>query len=519
MSTHIQSFSSAPSGNEFDRLAGQTLGSYRLLETIGQGGMAQVYKGQHTSTGLMCAIKILLPHHAANPEVRERFLREARLHSGLSHPHIVRVLDAFCIDGWYGIVQEWCSEGDLSGWLKAHGHAAIGSNQVETWLLPLLDAIEDIHAQGIIHRDLKPHNVLFSKQQDTLLPKLTDFGIARHIHSTSLTTDGSILGTLQYMSPEQLQGEDDIDHRTDIYSFGVIAYQLLTGYCPFEGDMPTLLYQIISQAPGHMEALPLDWQPIIARCLEKEPGRRFQNTRELRLAIQHRALVNQREALACTLLPSNRPSSAPDKATQTRLLQPKAIALPSSSALATCQPTHAHKSPTWTVSFALCFFLLGVLCSGGMMFLWLQHMQSQPSTSKPQHLINAPTPPIDNGYSARPQPCPQFLQPPAEVRDGRLHLSLFSPKRRRVRRKKRRTRVAFQRQRRMPLLSVFPAEHRHNKKKSCGRWCVEVPSKQDIQPKWAPPPPRYVSPQREKDSSYFCAPWHDNTEEVERKGY
>lgn len=267
-------------------LIGQMIGGYHIEQKVGQGGMAWVYKATHLASGGIYALKVLFPALSYDHKLRMRFRREAALQSQLVHPHIVRVIEIIEQDGLLCIVQEWCDSGDLAQWIKQRPAPLTGS-QLHGLMQPILDAVDALHKVGLIHRDLKPQNVLLHEEAGALIPKLTDFGIARDtIHrGPALTQAGSIVGTLQYMSPEQIEQRQDLDHRSDIYSLGVMMYELCAGRRPFEGDLPSLLFQILQQNPPALLDPPGLFAHVLCHCLAKQPAHRYQDVPSLQAAL------------------------------------------------------------------------------------------------------------------------------------------------------------------------------------------------------------------------------------------
>lgn len=257
-------------------LVGQTVGAYRILEELGRGGMGTVYRAVHTSQGYYVALKVLAPELAHNTDFARRFPREMEVMHQLNHRHIVRLVDAGQAPGVLYMAMELMEAGSLDRRL-ANGQA-LDLPSVVSILRQIASALDYAHQRQIIHRDVKPSNILFARDGRAVL---TDFGIAKVVgQTTSLTQTGSIIGTPEYVSPEQAQGTKDLDGRSDIYSLGVVAYQMLTGRVPFrrENTWATLLAHIKEPPP------PLrHWNPRIApeveravlRSLAKAPSQRY----------------------------------------------------------------------------------------------------------------------------------------------------------------------------------------------------------------------------------------------------
>lgn len=258
-------------------------GRYQILELIGRGGMATVYKAHDPGIDRTIAIKFLHASLCEDDQYRGRFLREARAAGMLSHPNIATVHDVGEIEGRPYMAMELL-EGDPLNDLMTGGTLFPLREVVEIGI-QLARALDYAHSKGIVHRDIKPANII--RLKGTNVVKVTDFGIA-HMASSSMTQHtqmGDILGTPQYMSPEQTLGQK-IDGRSDLFSTGVVLYQLLTGLRPFDGDsIVALMLKISKDEPTPIEKLRSDVPPalrrVVERCLTKQPDRRYQNGREL----------------------------------------------------------------------------------------------------------------------------------------------------------------------------------------------------------------------------------------------
>lgn len=247
---------------------------YVLIEELGRGGMGVVYKARATASNRLVAIKVLPTYLAEDEMTRIRFFREAGLVARLHHRHIVEIIETNLKENF--IVMEYIPGGTLFEWKQSHPSDDL---TLFMFLAQILDALHVVHEQGIIHRDLKPDNILIA---DPTTAKLTDFGIA-HICGATITHTGTHPGTLPYMSPEQVLG-DEIDRRADIYSIGAMLYELLTGDVPFTGADTS--YHHIHTPPRP----PRDLVPTIApqldamilKCLAKRPDDRYQDGQALR---------------------------------------------------------------------------------------------------------------------------------------------------------------------------------------------------------------------------------------------
>jgi Tol biopolymer transport system component len=278
---------------------GTVLSHFRVLEKLGRGGMGEVYRARDTRLGRTVAIKVLPEGQFAGEDARRRFQREARLLSGLSHPHICTIYDVGEEHGIHFIVME-CLEGQtLAARLK---RGRLPAAQVLQYAIEIADALEKAHRAGIVHRDLKPGNIMITKPGI----KLLDFGLARVARPESaplvsaisslptedndITGVGTIVGTLQYMAPEQLEGRTT-DARTDIFAFGTVLYEMMTGRRAFQGTShASLIAAILSSQPTPLLELspvaPPALDRLIQKCLDKDPEERWQTAHDIRLQLQ-----------------------------------------------------------------------------------------------------------------------------------------------------------------------------------------------------------------------------------------
>ena len=228
-----------------DDLVGRVLGPYELLDRIGTGGMATVYRGVHRALGQPRAIKILLPAFAADASLVERFRAEARIASGLRHPNIVSIYDVGEQDGLFYLVMDLVEGTPLGRLLRREKMLDLG--RAAHLLRQLASALDYAHRRGIVHRDIKASNVLVGEDDHV---SLFDFGIARAAAALDrITVPGQVVGTPEYLAPEVITGAEG-DHRSDFYALGVLAYQMLAGRLPFAGeDTIALLYAQVSKTP------------------------------------------------------------------------------------------------------------------------------------------------------------------------------------------------------------------------------------------------------------------------------
>ncbi|MBZ0294701.1 MAG: serine/threonine protein kinase [Anaerolineae bacterium] len=256
-------------------LIGRKLGKYEITEFLGQGGMATVYKGYQVEIDRFVAIKVLPPHPAQDEQFAERFELEARTIARLQHPHILPIYDYSSEDDILYLAMAYVQGGSLNDRIMK---GAMDLSEIEKLLHQVASALDYAHKQGVIHRDIKPDNILLNEEGFALL---TDFGIAKLLEgNTHLTATGSIVGTPAYMAPEQGQGYP-IDHTVDIYSLGVIVYEMLTGQQPYQADTPIqVVIKHISDPPPSITlarpGLPATLESIMLRVLAKNPKDRFQ---------------------------------------------------------------------------------------------------------------------------------------------------------------------------------------------------------------------------------------------------
>jgi serine/threonine-protein kinase len=257
-------------------------GRYRILRRLGTGGMANVYLAEDEELGRRVAIKILNDRHASDDSFVERFRREAKNAAGLSHPNIVSIYDRGEAEGTYYIAMEYLEGRSLKDRIVAEGPLSIAGAIDAT--RQILRALGFAHRRGIVHRDIKPHNVLLAQEGTERRHKVTDFGISR-TSASQMTEAGSIVGTAQYLSPEQARGAP-VDQRSDIYSVGIVLYELLTGQLPFTGETPLeIAMKHLSEVPKPPSALrpevPPDLDMVVLRALAKDPAERFESAEEM----------------------------------------------------------------------------------------------------------------------------------------------------------------------------------------------------------------------------------------------
>jgi serine/threonine-protein kinase len=258
---------------------------YAVKRVIGRGGMGVVYLARDRRLDRLVAIKTLPPHLSSDSSLRERFIRETRTAGSMAHPNVVPIHGADEIDGHVFFVMSFVEGESLAAQVKAHGK--LGALTVARYLRDVAAALSHAHHRGIIHRDIKAENILIERATDRAL--VTDFGIARFADATPLTATGQVLGTVYYVSPEQVNGEA-IDARSDIYSLGVVGFLALTGRFPFDADIASavLVAHVLKQAPTITSVnrdVPPALAAIIDRCMAKNPADRYASAADLLTAI------------------------------------------------------------------------------------------------------------------------------------------------------------------------------------------------------------------------------------------
>jgi len=250
-------------------------GRYRVVRRLGAGGMADVYEAEDQQLGRNVALKLLYRHLAEDVSFVERFRREASSAAGLQHPSIVGIFDRGEWDGTYYIAMELIRGRTLKDVIRERGPAP--PEAAVDIVLQILRAARYAHQRGIVHRDIKPHNVMIDEEGRV---KVTDFGIAR-AGASDMTETGSVMGTAQYLSPEQAQGKP-VDARSDLYSIGIVLYEMLTGVVPFDAESPvSVALKQVSEGPipprERIPEVPPALDAVVLRSLEKDPARRYPN--------------------------------------------------------------------------------------------------------------------------------------------------------------------------------------------------------------------------------------------------
>jgi serine/threonine-protein kinase len=352
---------------------------YVIKRKLGSGGMADVYLAEDTELGRRVALKLLDERHASDEQFVERFRREAQSAAGLNHPNIVSIFDRGRAEGTYYIAMEYLDGRTLKELLVRNGPTPIPI--AIDYARQILGALTFAHRGGIVHRDIKPHNIVVGG--DGRL-KVTDFGIARS-GASQMTEAGSIVGTAQYLSPEQARGAP-VDPRSDLYSLGIVLYEMLTGAVPFTGDTPVeIAMKHLSQVPAPPSELrpevPHDLDAVVMRALAKDPDQRYDSAEEMDadLARVARGVAVSREtedAMTQVL------SGAGITNAQTMVTRPRAAAPPAPPAYRS--PTPYYDEPPRGRSIWPWLIALGLIIAGSIAgwFLYTK-IQDQLNANKP----------------------------------------------------------------------------------------------------------------------------------------
>ncbi len=341
---------------------GKTIGRVRIDKYLARGGMAEVYLGAHLSLDRQVAVKVLHSYIEEDPGLLARFQREAKVVAALRHPNIVQIFDFDATEGHPYIVMEYLKGPTLSTYLRGlhDRNERIPTHQVARLLKALTAALDYAHEQGVIHRDIKPGNImLHGKADEIVLDKpltsdieavITDFGLVRIEHAASQTASGMVSGTPSYMSPEQARG-DKTDHRTDIYSVGVVLYEMLAGRVPFEADSTmSVMYMQINEPPPPIPGVSPKMQAVMNRALAKNPNDRYQTCREMALDFFLALGMTAEAETIIETLPADSPRRTKD------------LIKPVESKSAAPKPKAANRNPIWISAgiFAVICLLAGM---------------------------------------------------------------------------------------------------------------------------------------------------------------
>ncbi|HSE37282.1 MAG TPA: serine/threonine-protein kinase [Blastocatellia bacterium] len=368
-------------------LINSSIGEYRLVEKLGEGGMGEVYQGVHSKIGRVVAVKIL-SQGAHGPQFVERFLNEARIQGGLQHHNIATLYDFLEYNGQPCIIMEYIEGRTLTDCVRAWGGLPL--LDAIRYFQSIVEAIDYVHSRGIVHRDIKSNNVKITPSGQV---KLLDFGIAKSGASPALTVTGAFVGTLQYLSPEQLVG-GIADVRSDIWSLGVLLYEMTTSHLPFDANTIGELCQKISKAsytpPSVMnQNVPREVQNIVSRCLKKNPADRYQSARELLQDVNYAASAL---SLPPTRLASPAPVTAPSYSEPTVPVQRQGKGAETLAA--------KPKSSVPIIAAIAGVALLVVLV--GLYFLWSGDPDSA-AASKPPQQSGVQPPPAQKSSAAPPR--------------------------------------------------------------------------------------------------------------------
>lgn len=379
-------------------MEGQTLGKYQILSAIGRGAAGTVWRAIDPVIERTVAIKTIKLDDAGDAETAEeiaRFKREAQAAGRLSHPNVVQVYDYGEQGGLAYLVMEYIEGGSLKGLIDKGDRLPL--KEVARVMDELLAALAHAHEKGIVHRDIKPANIMLTKSGQV---KVTDFGIAR-IESSTMTQAGTVLGTPAYMSPEQFRGEP-VDHRTDLYSAGVVLYQLLTGDRPFEGTFSAIMHKALNVEPPKPSDISMSVAPaldaVVARAMAKRPQARFASAAEFRTALAEAVRSAEHDPLAAI-------TGADRDATVIARPTPAAPTPPPPA------PASEARGKRGAPVAAIAGGVLGLAAAGAAAwFLLLREPAPAPPPQPPVAQVRPPSPPPVVAPPAPPPPIAQ-LQP------------------------------------------------------------------------------------------------------------
>lgn len=420
-------------------MVGQTIVHYKLFEKLGSGGMGEIYKAEDTRLHRVVAVKVLSPALSADPERRKRFLQEAQAASALNHPNIITVFDIVADGDTQCIVMEYVDGKTLRDITPPGG---LNVPQALQYSVQMASALNVAHTAGIIHRDLKPSNVMVTNSG---LVKILDFGLAKFmerlaasaddptIAQDELTREGSIIGTVSYMSPEQAEGKK-VDARSDIFAFGSVLYEMLTGKRAFEGtsgistlsailrDEVKPIYEIAPDVPPLLEQ-------IVLRCLQKDPDARWPSMKQVEGALTtlQRQLdpggeiaaalssTNIQAAPAASGAPSVAvPPPPPPPPTGARPAAPSATSRPAAAAKPAKPAAKSAANARKSSPMAVVWGILGVLLIGSAGFgWWWTHRNSLPPPPNLPAQTQAPEPQKPSPVAENPPPPPTPVEQPA----------------------------------------------------------------------------------------------------------
>ncbi len=385
--------------NNVDKLKSILSDKYEIVELIASGGMGEIYLGIHRALGQKRAIKIIHQTVEKEKDIRKRFLLEAQLAASIDHPGIIRIIDFGSDEDFDYLIMPYIDGETLQDKMEA---GAYGWHQCLKMMIPMAEAISHAHKKNIIHRDIKPANFMIDLQGRIIL---TDFGISKNLGDVGLTATNTMLGSPKFMSPEQITGRN-VDKRSDLYSLGMVFYQMVTGEYAFESDdIAPLMYKQVHEIPAHPSdvkaELPRDLGDIIMKLLAKEPDDRYPDGESL--VIDLKKVVSQDASELKTII--RRPESKPGSDANlhemaTRIVKPlqktivkqkpKAKAPASATIVKAKKPGAKKKNRIWFVSAASILIICLVVIVAVMMVQKKHttpaiHMQSRPSQVQPPH--------------------------------------------------------------------------------------------------------------------------------------
>ena len=316
-------------------MIGQTISHYKILEKLGQGGMGIVYKAEDTKLDRTVALKFLPHHLTANAAEQARFLQEAKAAAQINHPNVCSIIDIQEFKGEQFIVMEYVDGETLRAKIRGEG---LGVQDAVACAIQIGEALAEAHSKGIVHRDIKCENIMLNSRNQV---KVMDFGLAKLKGSLKLTKTSSTVGTLAYMAPEQIQG-GDVDARSDIFSFGVVLFEMLTGHMPFRGEHEaSMMYSIINEDPEpatkYRPDLPADILHVFNRSLEKDPTDRYQSMNDLLIdlrRVKRESTKVSRASLAAMSVPERNAAGRPAGAARSK--KPALYALAGILTVAVC---------------------------------------------------------------------------------------------------------------------------------------------------------------------------------------